>query len=123
MNKVTNKFEGKITPNYPEDEPNIVGITLLGGRDDEVCLSGELEWESLKLEVNVTCENNESSVFENMNILRDFVDEFEKCETDIDGLSIEWAEHLGSKVRPPYMNGYGLQVCKCIIDFGYNIIN
>ena len=54
-----------------------------------------------------------------MNIIREFVDEFEKCVSTVEGLDIIWANHLGAKARPTYTNGYGLQVCKCIIDFNY----
>lgn len=120
LNSVTDKFKDNITAQrYKEDEPNSVGIILLSSRDDSESLSGEEEWECMKLELHITCENKEEDIFENMQIMREFVDAFEECITNIDGLEIIWAKHLGAKARPTYINGYNLQVCKCIIDFNY----
>lgn len=124
MSDITNKFDNKISAQrYKEDEPNNVGVILLGSRDDLESMSGELEYEALKLELHITCENNETDIFENMSLIRNFVDKFEECICKVDGLDILWAQHLGAKARPTYINGYGLQVCKCIIDFNYIFIN
>lgn len=124
LNSVTNKFENKISAQrYSEDEAGNVGIILMSSRNDETCLSGELEYECMKLELHITCKNNANDIFENMSILRKFVDLFEECKSTEDGLEIEWATHLGAKARPTYTNGYGLQICKCIIDFNYNLFD
>lgn len=120
IDSVTNKFDGKVTAQrYEESEPNCVGIILNSSRDDMYDLSGEEEWECMKLELHITCNNDADDIFENMSILRKFVDLFENSESTVDGLEIIWAQHLGAKARPTYTNGYGLQVCKCIIDFNY----
>lgn len=120
LNKVTPKFKESTTyQRYDESVPGSVGILLYSSRADDVALSGEVESESLKVELHIVCKNDESDIFDNLQILRDFVDEFELCNDLVDGLDIFWAEHLGSKAYPTYINGYGLQVCKCIIDFNY----
>lgn len=119
LNSITTKFENISAQRYEENEPDVVGVILQSSRNDEECLSGETEWECMKLELQITCKNEANDIFDNMNIIRDFVDEFEKCISTVDGLEMIWAHHLGAKARPTYTNGYGLQVCKCIIDFNY----
>lgn len=120
MQSVTSKFNDSTSvQRYEESLPDQCGIILQGSRDDEECISGETEWECIKLEIQVTCKNEASDIFENLQILRNFVDAFEDSNSTVDGLEIVWAKHLGSKVRPTYMNGYGLQTCKCIIDINY----
>lgn len=119
LNSITTKFESISAQRYEENEPDVVGVILQSSRNDEECLSGETEWECMKLELQITCKNEANDIFDNMNIIRDFVDEFEKCISTVDGLEMIWAHHLGAKARPTYTNGYGLQVCKCIIDFNY----
>ena len=116
---LTTKFENISAQRYEENEPDVVGVILQSSRNDEECLSGETEWECMKLELQITCKNEANDIFDNMNIIRDFVDEFEKCISTVEGLEMIWAHHLGAKARPTYTNGYGLQVCKCIIDFNY----
>ncbi len=106
---------------YDESKPNQLGVILESSRNDEVCISGETEWESLKLEVHITCENSETGIFDNIDFLRKFVDLFEISDSEVEGLEILGAWHLGSKARPSYTNGYGLQVCKCVIDFNYSL--
>lgn len=107
---------------YEEDKPGAVGIILMDSRDDEEDISGETEWECLKLEVHVVCDSSESSIFKIMNVIRKFVEAFEKCESLVEGLDIIWAKHLGAKAKPSYNNGYGLQICKCTIDFNFSLI-
>lgn len=121
---VKDKFKDKISyQRYVEDVPNSVGIILLDSREDEESLSGETEWECMKLELHIVCENNEKSIFGIMGVIRRFVDDFEKCLCPIeDGIDIVWAHHLGAKAKPSYTNGYGLQICKCTIDFNYKFI-
>lgn len=119
LNSITSKFENISAQRYEENEPDVVGIILQSSRNDEEDISGELEWECMKLELQITCQNSADDIFDNMNIIREFVDEFEKCVSTVEGLDIVWAHHLGAKARPTYTNGYGLQVCKCIIDFNY----
>lgn len=119
LNSITTKFENISAQRYEENEPDVVGVILQSSRNDEECLSGETEWECMKLELQITCKNEANDIFDNMNIIRDFVDEFEKCISTVEGLEMIWAHHLGAKARPTYTNGYGLQVCKCIIDFNY----
>lgn len=122
INSISDKFEDKISSQrYEENEPDNVGIILLSSRSDEECISGELEWESLKLELHVTCQNSADDIFENMNFLRKFADKFEECESTVEGLDMIWAKHLGAKARPSYTNAYGLQVVKTEIDFNYLI--
>lgn len=106
---------------YEEDKPGAVGIILLDSRDDEESISGELEWECMKLELHVVCDNNEQSIFGICDKIKKFVREFEKCESSVDGLDIVWAHHLGAKAKPSYTNFCGLQVCTCSIDFNYNL--
>lgn len=120
INSITDKFEGKISSQrYEENEPDNVGVIIMSSRSDEECISGELEWESLKLELHVTCQNNAEDIFDNMNFLRKFADKFEECESTVEGLDMIWAKHLGAKARPSYTNSYGLQVVKTEIDFNY----
>lgn len=120
MQSVTSKFNGStFVQRYDESLPDQCGLILQGSRDDEECISGETEWECLKLEVQVTCKDEASDIFENLQILRDFVEAFENTASTVTGLEIVWANHLGSKVRPAYTNGYGLQVVKTVIDFNY----
>ena len=77
----------------------------------------------MKLELHVVCDNNEQSIFVILNKIKRFVEEFEKCEsTDVDGLEIVWAKHLGAKAKPSYTNFCGLQVCTCSIDFNYKFL-
>ena len=106
---------------YAEDETEQAGIMLFSSRNDCIDLSGETEYECMKLEIHVTCENNADDIFENMDLLKQVVNKFEELVSTVDGLDIEWAKHLGSKVKPSYINGYNLQVVKCVIDFNYNI--
>ena len=120
INDLNNKFDGNISAQrYEENKPDVVGVILLSSRSDEECISGETEWESLKLELHVTCSNEAEDIFENMNFLRKFADKFEECESTVQGLDIIWAKHLGAKARPSYTNSYGLQVVKTVIDFNY----
>lgn len=119
LNSITSKFESISAQRYEENTPDVVGVILQSSRNDEEDISGELEWECMKLELQITCQNNANDIFDNMDIIREFVDEFEKCVSTVEGLDIIWAHHLGAKARPTYTNGYGLQVCKCIIDFNY----
>ena len=120
ISSITNKYDGHITAQrYEENEPGNVGVILISSRSDEECISGETMWEAMKLELHITCKNDATDIFENMNFLRKFVEAFEECNSTVDGLDILWAHHLGAKARPTYTNGYGLQVCKCIIDFNY----
>lgn len=120
INSISDKFEGKISSQrYEENEPDCVGIILMSSRSDEECISGELEWESFKLELHVTCKNEADDIFENMEFLRKFADKFEECESTEQGLQMIWAKHLGAKARPSYTNSYGLQVVKTVIDFNY----
>lgn len=107
---------------YEEDKPGAVGIILMDSRDDEEDISGETEWECLKLEVHVVCDSSEIIIFKIMNVIRKFVEAFEKCESTVNGLDIIWAKHLGAKAKPVYTNGYGLQICKCNIDFNFSLI-
>lgn len=119
---VTNKFDDSITvQRYEENLPNQVGIILSGSRADEECISGEVEWEAMELEIQITCENNANEIFENIDIVRQFVDKFENEPSTVDGLEIIWAKHLGAKCRPAYTNGYGLEVIKCVIDINYRL--
>lgn len=106
---------------YAEDKPEQAGILLFSSRNDMQCISGELEYECMKLEIHIVCKNEADDIFENMDLLKKVVDKFEELISTVDGLEIEWAKHLGSKVRPSYINGYNLQVCKCVIDFNYNL--
>lgn len=106
---------------YEEDKAGAVGIILMDSRDDEEDISGETEWECLKLEVHVVCESSQIIIFKIMNVIRKFVEAFETCASSVDGLEIIWAHHLGAKAKPVYTNAYGLQVCKCSIDFNYNL--
>ena len=56
INDLNNKFDGNISAQrYEENKPDVVGVILLSSRSDEECISGETEWESLKLELHVTC--------------------------------------------------------------------
>lgn len=120
INSISDKFEGKISSQrYEENEPDNVGIILMSSRSDEECISGELEWESLKLELHITCKNEANDIFENMEFLRKFADAFENSESTVEGLQMIWAKHLGAKARPSYTNSYGLQVVKTVIDFNY----
>lgn len=119
INSITDKYKNISAQRYEENTPDVIGIILQSSRSDEECLSGEVEWESLKLELHVTCKNEANDIFENLSFLRKFVDKFEDSDSTVEGLEIIWANHLGAKARPTYMNGYGLQVCKCIIDFNY----
>lgn len=119
LNSITSKFENISAQRYEENTPDSVGVILQSSRNDEEDISGEVEWECMKLELQITCKNSADDIFDNMNIIREFVDEFEKCVSTVEGLDIIWAHHLGAKARPTYTNGYGLQVCKCIIDFNY----
>ena len=120
VSNLTDKYEDKISAQrYEENEPDVVGVILLSSRNDEECLSGETEWEAMKLELHITCKNEASDIFENMDFLKKFVDEFEKCESTVEGLDIIWAHHLGAKAKPSYTNSYGLQVVKTVIDFNY----
>ena len=96
-------------------------MILFSSRSDEECISGELEWESLKLELHVTCKGEENDIFENMEFLRNFANTFENSPSTVDGLEIIWAKHLGAKARPSYTNNYGLQVVKTVIDFDYSL--
>lgn len=117
---VSDKFNDKISwQNYEENKPDSVGIVLLDSRNSEKDISGETEWECYKLELRVICDKSEESIFENQDIIRKFVDLFEECESTLDNLEIIWASYLGNKVKPNYINGYGLPECKCIIDFNY----
>lgn len=120
INSISDKFAGKISSQrYEENEPDNVGVILMSSRSDEECISGELEWESLKLELHVTCKNEAEDIFENMEFLRKFADAFENSESTVEGLQMIWAKHLGAKARPSYTNSYGLQVVKTVIDFNY----
>ena len=120
INSISDKFEGKISAQrYEENEPDVVGVILMSSRSDEECVSGETEWESMKLELHVTCSNEADDIFENMDFLRKFADTFENSESTVEGLEIVWANHLGAKARPSYTNSYGLQVVKTVIDFNY----
>lgn len=124
INSITNKFDGCITAQrYDESLPDQVGIILSSSRSDEECISGETEWESLKLELQITCKNEANDIFENLGILREFADEFEKCISTVDDLNMIWANHLGAKAQPAYTNGYGLQVVKTVIDFDYLFVD
>ena len=106
---------------YAEDKTEQAGILLFSSRNDKECISGETEYECMKVEIHVTCENNADDIFENMDLLKEVVNKFEELISTVDGLEIEWAKHLGSKVRPSYINGYNLQVVKCVIDINYNL--
>ena len=120
MRQVSHKFDNSMTAQrYDESKPDQCGIVLFSSRNDEECISGELEWECMKLEVYITCSDDATDIFDNIDILAKFVDKFEDCLTDVDGLNMIWAKHLGAKVRPTYTNGYGLQVVKTVIDFNY----
>ena len=120
IESVTNKWE--ITfQRYAEDKPEQAGILLFSSRNDKECISGETEYECMKLEIHITCANNADDIFENMDLLKEVVNKFEELQSTVDGVEIEWAKHLGSKVRPSYINGYNLQICKCVIDFNYNL--
>ena len=124
MKSVTNKFDDSITvQRYDESKPDQCGIVLFSSRNDEECISGETEWECFKLEVYLTCENEATDIFDNISILKNFVNEFENLNSTVQGLDIIWANHLGAKVRPAYTNGYGLQVVKTVIDFNYLLDN
>ena len=115
-----NKYEDKVSvQRYEENEADNIGVVLFSSRNDEECISGETEWECLKLELYITCQNEADDIFDNLDFLKKFVDEFEKCDSTVDGLEIIWAKHLGAKARPSYTNSYGLQVVKTIIDFNY----
>lgn len=120
ISNLTSKFEDKISvQRYAEDQPDNVGVILYSSRSDEECISGELEWECLKLELHITCENEATDIFDNTDFLRTFVDSFENSPSTVEGLEIIWAKHLGAKARPSYTNSYGLQVVKTVIDFNY----
>lgn len=120
INSISDKFDDKISSQrYEENEPDNIGVILMSSRSDEECISGELEWESLKLELHVTCKNEADDIFENMEFLRKFADAFENSESTVEGLQMIWAKHLGAKARPSYTNSYGLQVVKTVIDFDY----
>ena len=120
IESVTDKWE--ITfQRYAEDTPEQAGILLFSSRNDKECISGETEYECMKVEIHITCKNEANDIFENMDLLKEVVNKFEELQSTVDGLEIEWAKHLGSKVRPSYINGYNLQVCKCVIDFNYNL--
>lgn len=120
INSLTIKFEDKISvQRYSEDQPDNVGVILYSSRSDEECISGELEWECLKLELHITCKNEAADIFDNTDFLRKFVDSFENSQSTVEGLEIIWAKHLGAKARPSYTNSYGLQVVKTVIDFNY----
>lgn len=120
ISNLSDKYEDKISAQrYEENEPNQVGMILMSSRSDEECISGETEWECMKLELHITCENSAEDIFDNMNFLRKFVDAFENSESTVEGLEIVWAKHLGAKARPAYTNSYGLQVVKTVIDFNY----
>jgi hypothetical protein len=125
LQTVTNKFNGSISvQRYDESLPNQVGIILLGSRDDETCISGETEWEALQAEIHITCENNADDIFENIDILRDYVEKLEDdFNTTVPGLDIVWINHLGAKVRPAYTNAYGLEVVKAIVEINYNYLD
>lgn len=117
---ITDRFNNDISyQNYDESKSNSVAIILLDSRNDEVNLSGETEWEALKFELRVVCDKNQKNIFENQNMLRNFVEKFEECESTVDDLVIVFAKHLGAKAKPTRINGYGLPESKCIIDFNY----
>lgn len=120
INSLTDKYTNSISvQRYEENEPDQVGVILQSSRSDEECLSGETLWETFKLELHITCKNEANDIFENINFLRKFADKFEECVSTVEGLEIQWANHLGAKARPAYTNGYGLQVVKTVIDFNY----
>ena len=120
IESVTDKWE--ITfQRYAEDKPEQAGILLFSSRNDKECISGETEYECMKVEIHVTCKNEADDIFENIDLLKEVVNKFEELQSTVVGLEIEWAKHLGSKVRPSYINGYNLQICKCVIDFNYNL--
>ena len=120
IESVTDKWE--ITfQRYAEDKPEQAGILLFSSRNDKECISGETEYECMKVEIHITCKNEANDIFDNMDLLNEVVNKFEELQSTVDGLEIEWAKHLGSKVRPSYINGYNLQICKCVIDFNYNL--
>lgn len=120
IESVTDKWDVTFQ-RYAEDTTEQAGILLFSSRNDKECISGETEYECMKVEIHVTCENNADDIFENMDLLKEVVNKFEELSSTVDSLEIEWAKHLGSKVRPSYINGYNLQVVKCVIDFNYNL--
>lgn len=120
IESVTDKWDVTFQ-RYAEDTTEQAGILLFSSRNDKECISGETEYECMKVEIHVTCENNADDIFENMDLLKEVVNKFEELISTVDGLEIEWAKHLGSKVRPSYINGYNLQVVKCVIDINYNL--
>ena len=118
------RFKDKISfQRYTEDVPNSVGIILIDSRDDEESISGETEFECMKVELHIVCEDNEKSIYSIMRVIRKFVEEFERGVTEVEGLEIIWAHHLGAKAKPSYINIYGYQVCQCSIDFDYMFNN
>lgn len=122
INSIDDSYKDRISyQGMREDEPDRIGIFLYSSRDDEECLSGELMWECMKLQLQVTCKENEDDVFIKMNLIRKIVDSFVDCVSTVEGLDILWAKSLGGKVHPPFKNGYNLQVCKCVIDFNYSL--
>ena len=120
MKSVTDKFNNSMSAmRYRDDIPDQCGIILMNSRNDEEDISGEVEWECIKLEVPIPCENSQNSIFGNCDILRQFVDAFESSDSSIDGLEIVWAKHLGGKVQPCFSKE--LQVYKCVIDINYKL--
>lgn len=108
---------------YAEDKPEQACIILYSSRDDVYALSGEFESSSMKVEIHVTCNEDLDDIFENINLLKQVVDKFEELDSTVENLEIDWAKHLGAKVRPVQFNGYNLPYCRTVIDFDYSIGN
>lgn len=115
IHQITEKFTKITAQRYDESKTDQVGIIFTQPKGDEYTYDG-VEFESKKFELRVTCENNQTDIFENWEFIENFVDIFENALSTVEGLEIDGVKHLGSKVVPLYTNAYGLQELKCIIE-------
>lgn len=119
-------IEGILGIQYPvtwqhmeEDKENVVGIYLYESSADRKYLSGDYQYESIKVQVQVQSENTDEGLFAALKYLREFVDKMENEYVDTDKVSFEDCEHIGPKAVTIGTNEYGLKVCRSVVDVKY----
>lgn len=118
--KLGDEYPNVTFQSQKDDIPGSVGVYLYESSNDKKSLNGEVVYDSIKIQVQITCDRSYNSLTNAMDYLTDFVNRIESEKSDIPRINIISAEHIGPKAIPIGRNKYDLQVVKSTIDLKYS---
>ena len=97
-----------------------VGVYLYEGAADIQNLD-DVEFENIKIQVQVNAYKSEAGIRNALDYLRAFVDRIEYENSAIEGIEFISAIHTGPKAIPIGKNEFGIMVCKSTVELSYTL--